>query len=57
MIFRVLWPLTHALGRVQAWLAEGFREGTPIERALIFPAWLVFRGLFVAMFSLCEAFV
>jgi len=54
VIFQILWPPTHALGRVQAWLAAGFREGTVLERILIFPAWLVFRLLFVALFSLCE---
>ena len=54
MIFQILWPPTHALGRVQAWLAAGFREGTVLERILIFPSWLVFRLLFVALFSLCE---
>jgi hypothetical protein len=57
VIFRMLWPTTHLLGRVQAWLAAGFREGTILERLLIFPAWLVFRVLFVALFAVCEAVV
>ena len=34
MIFQILWPTTHALGRVQAWLAKGFREGTVLEHDL-----------------------
>lgn len=57
MIFRILWPPTHALGRVQAWLAAGFREGNLLERLLIFPAWLIFRVLFVSLFAVCEAIV
>jgi len=57
VIFQILRPPTHALGRVQAWLAKGFREGTIVERIVIFPAWLVFRVLFVSLFWVCEAVV
>jgi hypothetical protein len=57
MIFWMLWPTTHALGRVQAWLAARFREGTILERLLIFPAWLVCRAVFIALFAVCEAVV
>lgn len=41
-------------GRVQAWYAAGFREGTPLERIAIFPCWLVFRGLFMATFAVAQ---
>jgi hypothetical protein len=44
-----------AIGHVQAWLAQGYREGTAIERALIFPSWAVFRGLFIALLTVVEA--
>lgn len=57
MIFRILWRPTHLLGRYQAWLAQGFNEGNTLERVLIFPAWLVARGLFVALFAVCELVV
>lgn len=40
------------LGRIQAWYAAGYREGTAIERVAIFPCWLVFRALFIACFAL-----
>lgn len=42
------------LGRVQAWYAAGYREGTSIERVAIFPCWLVFRALFVAAFAFAQ---
>jgi hypothetical protein len=42
------------LGRVQAWYAAGYREGTPVERIAIFPQWLVFRLLFVAAFTFAQ---
>jgi len=41
-------------GRVQAWYAAGFREGTALERLAIFPCWLVFRGLFVVTFAVAQ---
>jgi hypothetical protein len=44
-----------AIGRMQAWLAQGYREGTPVERALIFPSWAVFRALFIALLAIVEA--
>ena len=40
--------LTLMVGEVQAWLAKGYREGTPLERICIYPSWLVFRLLFLA---------
>ena len=42
------------LGRVQAWYATGYREGTAVERVAIFPCWLVFRLLFLATFTLAQ---
>jgi hypothetical protein len=42
------------LGRVQAWYATGYREGTSVERVAIFPQWLVFRLLFVAAFAVAQ---
>ena len=48
---------TRALGHVQAWLAHGYREGTPLEQALIFPSWLVSQALFVCLFAVCQALV
>jgi hypothetical protein len=42
------------LGRVQAWYATGYREGTSAERVAIFPQWLVFRLLFVAAFAVAQ---
>lgn len=43
-----------ALGRVQAWYAVGYREGTPLERISIFPCWLLFRLLFLGAFALAQ---
>jgi len=45
--FRAVWAPTKAIGHVVAWLAEGYRAGTPIERMLIWPSWAVLRGLFL----------
>jgi hypothetical protein len=46
--FRVVYLPTVGLGRVVAWLAEGYRTAPPLERALILPTWAVLRGLFIA---------
>lgn len=45
--FRIVYVPTTWVGRVVAWFAEGYRTATPLERALIFPSWAVFRGLFI----------
>jgi hypothetical protein len=41
-------------GRVQAWYAVGYREGTRIERIANFPPWLIFRFLFRATFAVAQ---
>jgi hypothetical protein len=45
--FRVVYLPTAFVGRVVAWLAKGYRTGSPLERALILPAWAVLRGIFL----------
>lgn len=45
--FRVVYAPTKLVGRVVAWLAQGYRSAPRLERALIFPSWLVLRGLFI----------
>jgi hypothetical protein len=45
--FRIVYVPTAWVGRVVAWLAEGYRTATTVERALIFPVWAVLRGLFL----------
>ena len=45
--FRVICVPTAWVGRVAVWLANGFRTATPVERLLIYPAWAVFRGVFI----------
>ena len=49
--FRVVYAPTKLVGRVVAWLAEGYRSAPLFERALIFPSWAVFRGLFILGWS------
>ena len=44
--YRCVYSWTYAVGRVAAWLATGYREGTALERVLILPAWLPFRLAF-----------
>jgi hypothetical protein len=51
-LFRIVYAPTMAVGRVVAWLAAGYRQGTALERALIFPSWLVLRVAFLAGFAL-----
>jgi hypothetical protein len=46
--FRAVYVPTKLVGRVVAWLAEGYQSAPAVERALIFPTWAVFRGLFLA---------
>jgi hypothetical protein len=45
--FRVVYVPTAWVGRAVAWLAEGYRTATPLERMLIFPTWAVLRGVFI----------
>jgi hypothetical protein len=44
--FRVVYVPTALVGRAVVWLASGYRTGSPLERALILPAWAVLRGVF-----------
>jgi hypothetical protein len=52
--FRVVYAPTRWVGRVVAWLAEGYREGTPVEQVLIFPSWAILRGLFIVGWALSQ---
>lgn len=45
--FRVVYAPTKLVGRIVAWLAEGYRSAPPFERLLIFPSWAVLRGVFI----------
>ena len=45
--FRVVYVPTALVGRLVAWLAAGYRTASPLERALILPAWAVLRGVFL----------
>jgi hypothetical protein len=45
--FRIVWTPTVWVGHAVAWLAEGYRAGTSLERVLIFPSWAVLRGVFI----------
>jgi hypothetical protein len=45
--FRIVYVPTWVVGRVVAWLAEGYRDAPALERALIFPTWAVLRGVFL----------
>jgi len=45
--FRIVYVPTAWVGRVVAWLAEGYRTATPVERILIFPSWAILRALFL----------
>ena len=49
--FRVVYAPTKVVGRSVAWLAEGYRSGTLLERVLIFPTWAVLRGVFILGWS------
>ena len=48
VLFTLVFHVTRLVGRAVAWLAAGYREAPPVERALIFPSWLVLRGAFLA---------
>jgi hypothetical protein len=50
--FRIVYAPTKLVGRVVAWLAEGYRSAPLLERVLIFPSWAVLRGVFILGWSL-----
>jgi cobalamin biosynthesis protein CobD/CbiB len=50
----VIYVPTAWVGRVVAWLAEGYRTATALERALIFPAWAILRGVFIVGWTLAH---
>jgi len=52
--FRVVCVPTACLGRVVAWLADGYRTASRPERLLIFPSWALFRGMFIVGWSLAH---
>jgi hypothetical protein len=52
--FRVVYAPTVRVGRLVAWLAEGYRTAPALERMLIFPSWAVLRGVFIAGFGLAH---
>ena len=52
--FRVVMVPTKWVGRVVAWLAEGYRTASRLERVLIFPSWAVFRGVFIVGWTLAQ---
>ena len=52
--FRVVCVPTAWVGRVVAWLADGYRTAPRFERLLIFPSWALFRGLFIAGLALAN---
>jgi hypothetical protein len=52
--FRLVYTPTILVGRVAAWLAEGYRTATALERMLIFPSWAIFRGAFIVGWGLSQ---
>jgi hypothetical protein len=52
--FRVVCVPTACVGRVVAWLADGYRTGSRLERLLILPSWAVFRGVFTVGWTLAH---
>jgi len=53
--FRVVYVPTAFIGRVVARLAKGYRTASPLQRALILPAWAVLRGVFLVGWSAANA--
>ncbi len=45
--FRIVYVPTALAGRVAAWLAQGYRTASALERLLILPSWAMARGLFL----------
>jgi hypothetical protein len=54
--FRAVYVPTACVGRVVAWLADGYRKASPLERALILPTWAVLRGVFIVGCGLAHMF-
>jgi len=52
--FRVVCVPTACLGRVVAWLADGYRTASQFERLLILPSWAVCRGMFIVGWTLAR---
>jgi hypothetical protein len=52
--FRIVYAPTKLVGRVVAWLAEGYRSAPLLERVLIFPSWAVLRGVFIVGWNLSD---
>jgi hypothetical protein len=53
--FRAVYVPTAFVGRVVAWLADGYRTASPPERLLIFPSWTILRGVFIFGCGLAQA--
>lgn len=53
--FRIVYVATALVGRVVAWLADGYRTAPALERALILPSWAALRGVFIVGCALAEA--
>ena len=52
--FRVVCVPTACLGRVVAWLADGYRTASQFERLLILPSWAVCRCMFIVGWTLAR---
>jgi hypothetical protein len=52
--FRVVCVPTALLGRVVAWLADGYRTASQLERLLILPSWAFFRVMFIVGWALAH---
>lgn len=52
--FRIVYAPTKFVGYAVAWLAEGYRSATLVERVLIFPSWAVLRGVFIVGWGLSQ---
>jgi len=52
--FRVVCVPTACVGRVAAWLADGYRTASRLERLLILPSWAIFRGMFIVGWTLAH---
>jgi hypothetical protein len=45
--FRIVYVPTALAGRVAAWLAQGYRTASALERLLILPSWAMTRAVFL----------
>jgi hypothetical protein len=54
--FRIVYVPTTLVGRAVVWLADGYREASTFERAMIFPTWAVLRGVFLVGCGLAYLF-